>query len=243
MFEVKNELGRVVANHDMLTVGLRSKGSVTCNLRAVNSTLAQLAGASTIRNQVNSAWYATSSVPSSPEDFVAIRPTNGKPVGIGWSPDGGVAFVGYSTDNTAPTLDYWVFGRRPTPRTTGFGIEVKRADGTVAFNNLDNPMEVRAVAVESAGGSVYATTSGQYAICPGIPIVRPSQYVYDSSDGQFYVVEQAFMFTLDGNGFAGQVLNSQIQRSGDSSQFAAPYANKCTTFLVDIGKLANAVIE
>jgi len=243
VFEVKNEQGKVIGNQDMVTLGLRQTWSATCNLRAFNGAEAIQSGAAQIRSQVNNAWYSTFSLPGGAEDFLAFRPTNGKPVGIGFMPNGGRCFVGESTDNVPPTLDWWLFSPRGGPREHGFGIEIKRADQSIAFSNMDNPMEIVAITVDGSGGSVYANAPGDYAVCPGIPVVRPITYNYDQATGKFYVVEQAFMFEPYGNGFTGAARNSQIQSSSDTNQFNAPYANKCTTFLVNVGKLANAIIQ
>lgn len=250
MLEYYNEATQLQVSSNFANYGLRAKGSLTLN----DSVYAYYQYNSGISSGMKSGLYDVyynSMFPGGSDTLVAFRSTNGLPVGIGWTPSdyggGQRCFVGKGAGSARPTLDYWVFGRRVAATPSGAGVEIKRADGTIAFSAADYPLKVNNVTVDGPGsvtglpaGFNYGTAD--WAVCPGFPVGKGFGYEYISSQGVFVVDDRSFLFTQTYNGFSATLESTGLAISNNTGPLASEYAGRCTAMLVDVSGLNSAII-
>ena len=245
MFEARNTSGSVVATHNTVTFGFKSKGRITLTSRAIDTSDANQPAASSLRGTISNSRY-NGSLPGGFDDLVAFRPVNpGAGVGIGFNNSSGRSFVGYRNpnnpaDQTEAVVDYWIFGKVPTVRDHGVGVEIYNANGTVAMSNVAKPMKIAAISALDTLGvpSVSTSIPGDYAICYGVPAPTANQYTYSSTEGKFYYIEYCPMYnTYDAYGVSGGGRNpSQIKSTFDTG-FISNNNAKLTAMLIDVAGL------
>lgn len=214
MFEVRNDQGSVVGTHRTYTYGLRTKGTMTLTADPRNSSDYTDPGSSPIRGQLDSNMRYSDPIGASIDELIAFRSiTPGSAVGIGLTPSFSPCFVGRRNPNNPAgqieaVVEYWIFGRQASARSSGIGLEVYNADGSVAMSDVAKPMKIAAVSALDTPGApgVSSGVAGNYALCYGIPISKylPGGYTYNSSQGRFFYIESAPLYNPpDAYGFGG----------------------------------------
>lgn len=242
-FQMIGDNGSVLIDENFLNLQFLEKGTQTLGVRS--STLIDPSVKLSVRSKATNAWYNRDGVgyPNmfSSDRFIAFRPKNGYPIGIGYADIGSAEFVGYNTGTTPPQVDWWAFGRAPA-RTHGEGLEIYNAAGQVVFSSDKKPMKVvaaKSLVSTNSAGAINAASAGNYAICVGWPwpAVRPGDYEYD---GQWHVAETLPLWsTATSTGFNAPLpYNTFARNAGGSTPTGVDWTGMImTALLVDVAGL------
>lgn len=134
------------------------------------------------------------------------------------------------------TVEWYVFGR-DAPASSGHGLTVRRADGSIAFNSAWKVMKIGAVSGVPAATDPYAALpaagvsapyAGKWAACLTATRVR----VDDGGGSQVALVHADGIATNGNSATTGDVLVAQIPWGQVPPQVSQPFGG--TILLVDV---------